>query len=225
MTTRQSQDRRTSPHDTRNARNRIDIHNDAVVDILSAGHSHDHPTRHPGQRPHTRICHPPPPNRPPHPHPPHPPPTPLDLPPTTVDDAELLLSELLTNAVRHGTGPTITVLASYDHGTLHCQVHNDTPHPPPEPPNSAAPPDHVGPHLGPPSPLPPRQPADPLAETGRGLHLVHTLATHWGSYHDPHTQHVTWFRLDATGQPPGTPTTAETDPTLLRRVLAALRTL
>jgi anti-sigma regulatory factor (Ser/Thr protein kinase) len=162
-----------------------------------------------------------------------------NVPPTTVDDAALLLSELLTNAVQHGTGPTVTILASYEHGTVRCQVHNDTPPPPPGTTPSPAPPT-----------TPPRPP-DPLAEAGRGLHLVHTLATRWGTHSGPDqdrgptdlSRRIVWFHLDVTGTPPGQPpprlptrpTTArpaghtppvcvaETDPDILRRVLAALR--
>lgn len=40
------------------------------------------------------------------------------------DDVTLLVSELVTNAVRHGTGP-IELLMIYRDGQLRCEVHDD----------------------------------------------------------------------------------------------------
>jgi anti-sigma regulatory factor (Ser/Thr protein kinase) len=72
--------------------------------------------------------------------------------------AMLLTSELVTNAVRHEKGDTITVVITCAYGQLHVDVH-DTSYTLPEPVN------------GPPD-----------AETGRGLLLVASLSSSWGYY-------------------------------------------
>jgi anti-sigma regulatory factor (Ser/Thr protein kinase) len=72
--------------------------------------------------------------------------------------AVLLTSELVTNAIRHETGETVTVDISCSQDQLRVDVHD----------TSAA------------APAPVDVPAD--AETGRGLTLVAILADEWGFY-------------------------------------------
>ncbi|MEV7340321.1 ATP-binding protein [Streptomyces sp. NPDC093544] len=95
----------------------------------------------------------------------------------TAQTAELILSELLTNAVIHTTGPDITVEVSHPrHDEVLVAV---TDHSPTHP--SAAP-----------SPHPARD------EHGRGLHLIEALATSWGTTpaHDGAGKTV-WARIPA----------------------------
>jgi anti-sigma regulatory factor (Ser/Thr protein kinase) len=72
-----------------------------------------------------------------------------------VEDAELLVSEMVTNAVRHGLPPSEVHVCSYGTG-VRLEV-SDT------------------------GPWRPRQrQTDPLAPGGRGLVLIESLATRWG---------------------------------------------
>jgi hypothetical protein len=84
--------------------------------------------------------------------------------------AVLLTSELVTNAVRHEKGDTITLVLTCAYGQLHVDVH-DTSYVLPEPVN------------GPPD-----------AETGRGLMLVASLSSSWGYYGTP-TGKAVYFTL------------------------------
>lgn len=46
--------------------------------------------------------------------------------PRAVDDARLLISELVTNSVRHGAGDNVTVMIDAERpGVLHCEVIDD----------------------------------------------------------------------------------------------------
>jgi len=72
--------------------------------------------------------------------------------------AALLTSELVTNAIRHETGETITLAIDCSRAQLRVDVHD----------TSRSVPEVTG------------APAD--AETGRGLTLVATLADEWGFY-------------------------------------------
>ncbi|MGB8020248.1 MAG: ATP-binding protein [Candidatus Nanopelagicales bacterium] len=86
------------------------------------------------------------------------------------DDAELLTSELVTNAVRHASGP-IDVLAYVHAGYLRIEVADaDTEH----------------------SPSP--RTADPDDEGGRGMELVSKLSARWGWRAAGHSK-VVWFDL------------------------------
>ncbi|PBC97582.1 anti-sigma regulatory factor (Ser/Thr protein kinase) [Streptomyces sp. Ag82_O1-15] len=78
-----------------------------------------------------------------------------DLPHFT-EAAELLATELVTNAVQHTKGPAALRLRA-ENGTLRIGVWDADPTPP----------------------RPPRHPT-PDAETGRGLTLVHSCANTWG---------------------------------------------
>jgi len=86
------------------------------------------------------------------------------------DDAELLTSELVTNAIEHA-GTLITVVAVCEHGELIVNVRDD---------GAAA-----APIVG---------LAMPDAESGRGLHLVEGIAGRWGTAFHGEGKSV-WFRL------------------------------
>jgi PAS domain S-box-containing protein len=86
-----------------------------------------------------------------------------------VDTAVLLVSELVTNAIRHATGPYALVV-TFREGEVELAVEDTDPGRPD-----------------------PRQP-DPLSESGRGLLLVDALATAWGVRTFPGGK-VTWFTL------------------------------
>ncbi|NLT56879.1 MAG: ATP-binding protein [Actinomycetales bacterium] len=134
----------------------------------------------------------------------------------TVDDAELLVSELVTNSVHHARGPFITVRVTYDDSRVRCQVRDNDPTSPDEP--------HLPEHD---------------QETGRGLYLVQAIATAWGTHLDSDGTvgyKVIWFDLvdpfQVTPLPrrtrrcsPPSPSSAAipVDPALLHRVLAGLR--
>ncbi|MET8506876.1 ATP-binding protein [Streptomyces sp. NPDC004787] len=84
------------------------------------------------------------------------------------DDAELLLTELVTNALRHADAPTVDVRV-YPHGAhLRIEVNDHSP-------RGRVP-----------------RPADPYDEHGRGLFLVDALAHSWGVSNDRTT---TWCTL------------------------------
>ncbi|MET7335707.1 ATP-binding protein [Nonomuraea sp. NPDC005650] len=85
------------------------------------------------------------------------------------DFAELLISELVTNAVRHARGLVRMSLSAAD-GLLRCEVEDD-------------------------SPMPPRARAARRDEEGsRGLLLVEVLSSGWGSV-PTGTGKVVWFEL------------------------------
>ncbi|MFF3465337.1 ATP-binding protein [Streptomyces sp. NPDC001984] len=85
------------------------------------------------------------------------------------DSAELLVSELVTNALRYAPGPVRLNLRVTD-SCLRCEV-EDT---------------HVA--------VPVRRGADHDAEGGRGTELVDLLSDGWGSY-ETGTGKTTWFEL------------------------------
>ncbi len=89
-----------------------------------------------------------------------------------IDDAALLTTELISNAVRHGAG-TITLRVEVERGVVEVRVHDDA---------SAMPEfnDRV----------------DEASLGGRGLFIVQCVADEWGS--DPNEPGKTvWFRLRA----------------------------
>jgi anti-sigma regulatory factor (Ser/Thr protein kinase) len=75
--------------------------------------------------------------------------------------AVLLTSELVTNAIGHEAGQTITLAITCSYGQLRVDVHDTSPS----------------------LPVLVEAPAD--AETGRGLMLVATLSDTWGIYRTP----------------------------------------
>lgn len=80
----------------------------------------------------------------------------LWLLPTLADDVTLLLSELVTNALLHGRSESVDVRISRTGRRLLVEVTGDA--------------------FRPPRP----EPAEPLAESGRGLFLVEAVADEWG---------------------------------------------
>lgn len=100
-----------------------------------------------------------------------------DLPVSLVRDAELLVSEIVTNAIRHGE-PAVSLrlrvdppgigVAVHDHGDFSLMPAGDTPVP----------------DVGEPG--------------GRGLLIVRTVASEWGiDPSDPQPGKTVWFRLIA----------------------------
>ena len=81
--------------------------------------------------------------------------------PVDPDVAVLLTSELVTNAIRHEPGQTITLTISFSCGQLRVDVHDTS------------------------RSLPVLVDAPADAETGRGLMLVATLSSDWGVYRTP----------------------------------------
>ncbi|MEU0158596.1 SpoIIE family protein phosphatase [Streptomyces sp. NPDC006261] len=90
----------------------------------------------------------------------------------TVDSTELIVSELVTNAVRYGT-PPLRLRLLLD-ATLTCEVHDGS---------------TASPHL---------RHARTVDEGGRGLFIVSRLATHWGARHGPDGK-VLWTEQELPG--------------------------
>ncbi|KAB1141775.1 ATP-binding protein [Streptomyces luteolifulvus] len=97
------------------------------------------------------------------------------------DIAELLATELVTNALMHARGPIrLSLSRSLLKGALRCGISDA-------------------------SPLPPRPRHTQYDEEhGRGLHLVDELATRWGSRHLADGKTV-WFELRTTSAVPRLP--------------------
>ena len=91
------------------------------------------------------------------------------------DDAELLISEAVANAVQHTGGPVVRLSISHDFrsGELLCRVGDASPEAPR--PEGLPDPGHDG-------------------ESGRGLHLITALSDGWGYERHPRGKHL-WFRL------------------------------
>ena len=87
-------------------------------------------------------------------------------------DVRLLVSELVTNAVRHAGGEAVRLVVAVTGTLLRIEVHD---------------PGH-GFELKPP-------PDDPLRPSGWGLVLVEELADRWGVDGTPRTR--VWFEMDA----------------------------
>ncbi|OCC10859.1 SpoIIE family protein phosphatase [Streptomyces sp. PTY087I2] len=96
----------------------------------------------------------------------------------TVDATELIVSELVTNAVRYGT-PPLRLRLLLD-STLTCEVHDGS---------------TASPHL---------RHARTVDEGGRGLFIVSRLASHWGARHGPDGK-VLWTEQELPGGPPDGP--------------------
>lgn len=94
------------------------------------------------------------------------------IPPDTADKARLLISEVVSNAVRHGDGETIRVLIDGEPGgELRCEVMDEG---------------HGF--------VPTARDKPSTEEGGWGLHLVETLSRRWGVREG--STHV-WFELAA----------------------------
>ncbi|MET9129349.1 ATP-binding protein [Streptomyces antibioticus] len=80
--------------------------------------------------------------------------------PVEIEDAELLVTELASNVVKHvGEGEPATLILELDKGRLRLEVHDTSP---------------VSPSLN---------EADGDQECGRGLHLIAFIAAAWGTAH------------------------------------------
>jgi PAS domain S-box-containing protein len=97
-----------------------------------------------------------------------------------VDTATLLVSEIVTNALRHGGGPE-EVIVEIDPASVSIGVRDSSPQPPQE--DSAHGPGAV------------RVVGGGLAENGRGLLLVDMLADSWG-WRPELAGKLVWFRLE-----------------------------
>ena len=91
------------------------------------------------------------------------------LPDETLDTAELLVSELVTNAIQHA-GTEVTVDIAHGPDLLRVAVTDGDPHPRP------------------------RRAAAPAGERGRGLTLIAALTQAWGVRHVPGGKQV-WCLL------------------------------
>jgi serine/threonine-protein kinase RsbW len=94
--------------------------------------------------------------------------------PERLDDATLLVSELVTNAVRHAnlvSGDVISLVIDLADHALRVEVHDP------------------GGGFVPSAPSP-----DPARPSGWGLYLVAELADRWGVHSDDET--LVWFELD-----------------------------
>jgi len=89
--------------------------------------------------------------------------------PHLVDDAMLLVSEIVTNAVTHGRGP-VRLQVDCDHSGIHVAVDDANPA------------------------LPRARRIDRRRHSGRGLVLLQNLATDWGVRRTKNGKQV-WFRL------------------------------
>ena len=92
---------------------------------------------------------------------------------TLVSDAALLTSELVTNAVVHGSEPYAVEVVDLLNGVL--VTVEDAGH----------------------AALPSAQLPEPAAAGGRGLALVGSIATSWGASAIPSDGTVVWFRLSS----------------------------
>ncbi|MFJ7062679.1 ATP-binding protein [Streptomyces microflavus] len=90
-----------------------------------------------------------------------------------IASVELLITELLTNALQHGEGPEIDVMISADDDTLHIFVRDGSPH------------------------TPDPRPLDMETEHGRGLHLVTAIADEVEVSKDGTTVHCTLALQDS----------------------------
>jgi anti-anti-sigma factor len=93
------------------------------------------------------------------------------LSPERMRDVRLLVSELVTNAVRHAGGEAVRLVVGLTGTLLRIEVHDPG----------------RGFEVKPP-------PDDPLRASGWGLVLVEELADRWGIDHDPFTR--VWFEMD-----------------------------
>ncbi|MEV7177503.1 ATP-binding protein [Kitasatospora sp. NPDC093679] len=94
---------------------------------------------------------------------------------TVADDARLLISEAVANAVEHTAGPAVRIRISHDSrsGELLCHVRDFSRTVPRHEPTAAP---------------------DGEAEGGRGLHLIAALSESWGYERDAAGKQL-WFRL------------------------------
>ncbi|WP_030478926.1 ATP-binding protein [Lentzea albidocapillata] len=88
-----------------------------------------------------------------------------------VDDAQLVVTELVSNGIDHGEGP-ITLTVSRKAGGMLVEVHDES------------------------SKLPELRPVDPSSPRGRGMQLVRALSVKWGTTPQSGGK-VVWAQLEA----------------------------
>jgi anti-sigma regulatory factor (Ser/Thr protein kinase) len=91
------------------------------------------------------------------------------------EDARLVISELVTNAIRHApdSGDLHLDIDGDQRGNLYLAVHDGS------------------------AMLPLAREPDTEEETGRGLHVVDQLTTRWGTDHQPGSGKRVWVELNA----------------------------
>jgi anti-sigma regulatory factor (Ser/Thr protein kinase) len=94
------------------------------------------------------------------------------VPPERLRNVTLLVSELVTNAVRHAEGEAVRLVVRLAGGVLRVEVHDPG----------------RGFTLR-------KPPSDPMRASGWGLVLVEELSDRWGVDHSPRTR--VWFEIDS----------------------------
>ena len=96
-----------------------------------------------------------------------------DWPPACTATLQVLVDELVTNAVLHAR-TSLDIVARLEHHRIRVEVSDDDPR------------------------MPRLRRYGPTSSTGRGLHLVEALATLWGAEPSPGGK-VVWFEFDCGG--------------------------
>ncbi|HYZ12495.1 MAG TPA: ATP-binding protein [Actinomycetota bacterium] len=115
------------------------------------------------------------------------------FPESVLADAQLLLTEVLSNAILHGSagaGARIDVSVEADESIVRVTVTDPSPQ----------------------FPRPAIHAPDPLAASGWGLYLLERLATQWGVEDAPDGGSAVWFELRVSRSHPTPPTPRRTAP-------------
>jgi anti-sigma regulatory factor (Ser/Thr protein kinase) len=113
------------------------------------------------------------------------------LPESVLADAQLLLTEVLSNAILHGSagpGARLDVLVEADESVVRVTVTDRSPQ----------------------FPRPAIHPPDPLAASGWGLYLLERLAKQWGVDDAPDGGSAVWFELSVGRSRPTRPSSRRT---------------
>jgi anti-sigma regulatory factor (Ser/Thr protein kinase) len=95
-----------------------------------------------------------------------------DLTRQILDDVDVMVTELVTNAVLNARTPCEVTVTFMKHDRLRVAVHDYDPSPP-QP-----------------------TPVDPMSSGGRGLHIIEALAADWGTDEHPTNGKVVWFEVE-----------------------------